>query len=100
MVKYLNEFGEVRHKKRSSPISEDVLRDLEALKLYADEPYDSVIKRLLQSMNPKEMTSTIETKLKKINAKMSPEQSSRIKEKYDQVHKKTISNEEWVQRIY
>ena len=100
MVKYQNEFGEIRRKKRSGSISEDVLRDLETLKLYPDEPYDSVIKRLLQSMDPKEMTKMIQTKLGDIKAKMNPDWSSKIEEKCDMVHKKRMSDEEWVLEVY
>ena len=100
MVKYKNEFGEIRYKRRSGPISDDVLRDLRALKLYVDEPIDSVVKRLLQSMDPKEMTTMIQTKLQDINAKMSPGWNSRIRKKYDMVHRRRMSDREWVLKLY
>ena len=99
MVRYRNEFGEVRHKRRQL-ISDSVLRDLEALKIYPDEPVDSVIKRLLQSMNPKEVTESIFAKLDEINAKMRAGWNTQIRKKYNMVHRKRLSNKEWVQKLY
>jgi len=98
MVRFENEFGEIRRKKRG-PISDSVLDDLDSLKLYPDEPVDSVIKRLLQSMNPKEMTASIIEKVSGIKDKMNPEWGTRIKARYERVHKGRMSNKEWVQKL-
>jgi len=98
MVRFENEFGEIRRKRRG-PISDSVLDDLDTLKLYPDEPIDSVIKRLLQSMNPEKMTASIMEKVQSIKDKMNPEWGTRLKARYERVHKGRMSDKEWVQKL-
>ena len=99
MVKYRNEFGEIRRSRRSL-ISAPVLRDLEALKIYPDEPVDSVIKRLLQTMNPEDMTQAIFKRLEGINAKMRADWNANLRKKYRMVHRRNQGDKQWVQKLY
>jgi len=70
MIKYQNEFGETRVKKRGEIIvSQNVLKDLNALKAFPNEPLNSVVERMLRSMDPKEMTKETVKKLKQTGEK-------------------------------
>ena len=105
-MKYRNEFGEIRRvEKNTVNVSKEIMQDLERLKLYPDEPFDAVIERLLQSMNPNEMTQAISEKIKGVNAKMAiPWKTEAWKEgleqRYEEVHLKRKDSKKWVQSLY
>ena len=101
MVKYENEFGDVKKKKRTTvSVSHSVLRDLKALRAYSDEPINCVIERLMQSMHPKDMTEAIVKKVRKADAKMGIVFSRRLSKKYKKVHDRQLSRKDWVEKLY
>ena len=101
MVKYENEFGEVKREKRTTfYVSEPVYTDLESLRLYPDEPFDKVIERLMKSMDAREMAEEIAKDLKESHARLSGTWKEQVPQNYMRFYRKDMGPKERILRLY